>query len=71
MTLLGSSNREMSYFIFKSLEEKGVGFSNAGSIKLEKMLKTVSFFVDDTDMWANGQGCSNVMIMMIRYYSTL
>ena len=55
--LSGSSNRDMSCFMFKTLEEKVQGFSNVESITLDKMLKTVSAFVDDTDMCANGQGC--------------
>ena len=34
-----SRNRHMSFFTPKELEEKGLGFSNVGSITLETMLK--------------------------------
>ena len=71
MTLLGSSNRDIYCFIFKALEEKGFGFSNVDSITLEKMLKTLSTFVDDTDLWENGQCCVEIMSMVLQGYSTL
>ena len=57
MVLSGSIKRDMSCFMFKSLEEKWNGFRNIDSIMLGKMLKTVSLFVDETYLWENGQGC--------------
>ena len=51
MILSGSNNRDISSFIFKSLEEKRCWFSNFDSIKLEKMFKTALAFVDDTNLW--------------------
>ena len=50
MRLSGSRNRDVSCFIFKALEEKGFGFRKLDSTTLKNMLKTVSTFVDDTDM---------------------
>ena len=35
------------------------------------MLKIVSAFVDDTDMWANGKGCREIMNMIIQDYPLL
>ena len=51
MILSGSSNRYISFFVFKALEKKGLGFRNSDTIALEKMLKIVSAFVDDTNEW--------------------
>ena len=70
MTLSGSTNGDISCFIFKTLEENGFGFSNADWITLEKMLKTVSTFVDDANLWGNSQGCDEIMSVTLYDYST-
>ena len=57
MALSGSANRDMSCFMFKALEEKGHGFKKINSTTLEQIIKIVSAFADDTDLWENGQGC--------------
>ena len=51
----------MSCFVFNALAEKGNGFKNIESITLEKMIKTVSAFVDDADLWVNGKGHRDMM----------
>ena len=56
MVMSGSANRDMFCFMFKSLEEKWHGFKNIDSITLENFIKTVSAFIDDTDLWENEQG---------------
>ena len=65
MVISGSDNRDMSSFMFKSLEEKGNGFKNIDSMTLEQIIKIVSVFVDETDLWANGQGCGEMMNAML------
>ena len=41
-------------FNIQNIRRKGIGLSNVISITLDKILKTVSAFVDDTILWANG-----------------
>ena len=50
MIIAGSNNMHMFCFMLKVLEEKVFVFRNVDSIELEKMLKIVSAFVDDTDL---------------------
>ena len=71
MVMSGSANRDMFCFMFKSLEEKGHGFRNINSIKLEQMIKIVSAFVDDTDIWANGKECGEMMNAILQEHETL
>ena len=71
MALSGSANRDMSCFMFKALEEKGHGFKNIDSIKLEQMIKKVSVFVDDTDLWENGQWCGEMMNAILKEHAAL
>ena len=35
------------------------------------MIKIVSAFVDDTDLWGNGQGCGEMMSAMLQEHATL
>ena len=45
-----STNKDMSCFIFKELEDDGYVIRNGDPITLGKMFKTVSVFVDNTDL---------------------
>ena len=65
MVISGSNHRDKSCFMFKTSEYKGFVFSNMDSIKLGKMLKKVSVFVDDNDMWSNGQSFGEMMNVML------
>ena len=65
------ANRGMSCFALKALEEKVHGFKNIDSTTLQKMIKTVSEFVDNTDLWANGQGCREMVNEMLKEHTTL
>ena len=61
----------MTCFVFESLEEKRHGFKKIESMTLEKIIKTVSSFVDDTDLLENGQGCGEMMNEMLNDHTTL
>ena len=56
--------------MFKGLE-KGYGFKNLDSMTLEKIIKTVSVLADDADLWANGQGCREMINEMLKEHAML
>ena len=57
--------------MIKALEEKGNGFKNIDSITLEQTIKTVSAFVDDTDLRENGQGCEEMTNEILKEHTAL
>ena len=61
----------MPCFVFESLEEKRHGFKKIESMTLEKIIKAVSAFVDDADLWENGQGCGEMMNEILKEHATL
>ena len=70
MVLSESINMCTYWFMFKELKEKRQGFRNIDSIILAEILKTVLAFVDDTDLWWNGQGCGEMMNAILQECST-
>ena len=71
LVMSGSTNRDISCFVFKLLEEKGHGFRNIDLTTLGQIIKTVSAFLDDTDAWVNGQGCGEMINSMLQEHATL